>query len=128
MRKVLFSALLALFAVLPAVASAEAWDILRCKLVEGKTFEDLEQVVTEFRMLMDNAEHKDFKVQVLPPLSGPRIEPGVFFWIGSAPTAEAVGSAHDYWFSDPSAARMKAKLDTVTICDERWSMRTVFEK
>jgi hypothetical protein len=127
MKKVILAAMAAIL-VLPAVASAEAWDILRCKLLEGKNFDDLEQIVTEWRLLMDKTEYKDFKVQILQPLSGPRVGPGIFFWVGSAPTAERLGGAQDYWFSDPSAARMKAKLDTVFLCDERWGMRTVFER
>jgi hypothetical protein len=127
MKKTFALAVVAVFAAFPAISHAQAWDVLRCQLNEGKTFADLEQVVAEFRLLMDKAQYEDFSLQIMRPLSGPRIVPGQFFWIGSAPTAERLGSAHDYWFSDASAARTKEKLDTVFLCDERWAMRTVFE-
>ena len=127
MKKIVALAVFVAFLAGPAVSHADAWDVLRCKLNEGKTFDDLEQVVAEFRMLMDKAQHEDFSLRIMRPLSGPRIEPGQFFWVGAAPTGERLGSAHDYWFSDSSAARTKEKLDTVFLCDERWAMRTVFE-
>ena len=50
MKKVILAAM-ATILVLPAVASAEAWDILRCKLLEGKNFDDLEPTRTMIRIL-----------------------------------------------------------------------------
>ncbi len=126
MRTIL--AALALLSLSPVVAAADSWDVLRCKLHEGKSFADLEQVLTEWRLIADKATYSDYKVQILAPISGEYTGPGVFFWVGTAPSSQRIGAALDFWFSDPAAARMQEKFRTVFSCENRSTLRTVVQK
>jgi hypothetical protein len=126
MRPVLLALLVSL--VLPAAAGAVTYDFLKCKRVAGKTMTDVEQVVTEWRALVDKAGYSDYKVAVLLPVHAEDISQGVFWWMGTAPDYARLGAAYNWWLTNADAAKMGDKFGTVFTCTNRSTATVAFSK
>jgi hypothetical protein len=128
MSKVFAIAALGVVLALPAGSDATTREFLKCKLNDGKTLADLEQVIGEWRALVDKAGYSDYKVEILSPVHADDINIGVFYWMGTTPDYARLGAGYNWWITDADAAKMADKLNAVYTCESRASTTVIISR
>jgi hypothetical protein len=117
MTKNSLSLLLTLFLIIPAVqASAEVMHYSRCKLVQGKTIDDVQAWVKDWRTLK-TAKGIDYKVRILIPHADNDLDADEFFIEGGSSTLQSYAAAWSWWYSDAEAAKSAEQLNAAATCD-----------
>lgn len=119
---------LALCLSLPAAASGEVQEFLKCKLHEGKTRKDLEGVLDAWRKAVNEAGYADLKVKILAPIHAADTRPGVFYWQGVWKDYARMGTGWNWWLGSGEASEVNSKLNEVFACERDEVTLVIIEK
>jgi hypothetical protein len=90
-------------------------ELFACTFNEGKSFDDLAPVVSDWNKWADAQGITDYSAWTLIPYySSPEQEFDVI-WLGGSPSAVALGRAQDAWLA--TGGEVGAKFDEVITCD-----------
>ncbi len=99
-----------------APASAEVMHYNKCKLVEGKTIDDVQAWVKDWRVL--KTEKKiDYRVRILIPHADNDLAADEFFLEGGSSTFQSYAAAWNWWYTDTAAAKSADQLNKAATCD-----------
>ena len=96
----------------------------RCTLVDGKTIDDVQAWVKDWRALKTK-EGVDYRVRLLVPHADPNLGTGEFFIEGGSSTLASYAAAWSWWYSDPDAAKSGDQLNAAATCDSGVVYRSV---
>ncbi len=101
---------------LAAPASAEVMHYSKCKLAQGKTIDDVQAWVNDWRAL---AKEKgiDYRIRLLIPHADNDLGAGEFFIEGGSSTLRSYAAAWDWWYTDAKAAKSADQLNAAATCD-----------
>jgi hypothetical protein len=115
MRRTLL--LLVLCVVWPASqASAEIMHYSKCKLAQGKTIDDAQAWVNDWRPL---AKEKgiDYRIRLLIPHADNDLEADEFFLEGGSATLQSYAAAWDWWYTSAEASKSADQLNAAATCN-----------
>jgi hypothetical protein len=101
---------------LPAQAWAEVMHYSRCKLVEGKTIDDVQAWVKDWRALKTD-KGIDYRVRILIPHADNDLGANEFFIEGGSSTLASYAAAWNWWYTDADAAKSADQLNAAATCD-----------
>jgi hypothetical protein len=101
---------------LVAPASAEVMHYSKCKLVEGKTIDDVQGWVKDWRALKTD-KGIDYRVRILIPHADNDLGAGEFFIEGGSSTLQSYAAAWNWWYTDADAAKSADQLNAAATCD-----------
>ena len=117
MKRVSAFSVLALALVwLAAPATAEVMHYSKCKLNDGKTIDDVQAWVNDWRALKTEKDI-DYKVRILIPHADNDLGAGEFFIEGGSSTLQSYAAAWDWWYTDAAAAKSADQLNAAATCD-----------
>jgi hypothetical protein len=102
--------------LLPVQAFGEIMHYSKCKLADGKTIDDVQAWVNDWRVLKD-AQGIDYRVRLLIPHADNDLGADEFFIEGGSSTLESYAKAWNWWYTDSSAAKSVAQLNAAATCD-----------
>jgi len=108
---------------LAAPASAEVMHYSKCKLEDGKTIEDVQAWVTDWRKLKTE-KGIDYEIRILVPHADNDLGADEFFIEGRSSTLSSHGAAYEWWYSDDAAAASGTQLNAAATCDSGAIYRT----
>lgn len=97
-------------------ASAEVIHYMKCKLVEGKTIDDVQGWVNDWRVLKTK-KGVDYRVRILVPHADKDLGADEFFLEGASSTLPSYAAAWDWWYTDSAAAKSGTQLNAAATCD-----------
>ena len=104
-------------------ASSEVMHYSKCKLEDGKTLEDVQAWVTDWRKLKtDNGI--DYEIRILVPHADNDLGADEFFIEGRSSTLSSHAAAYEWWYSDDAAAASATQLNAAATCDSGAIYRT----
>lgn len=115
MTKIACSLLGAFLLTIAAQASAEVMDYSRCQLEEGKTIEDVQKWVTDWRALAKK-NNINYQLRLLVPHADTTLSPGEFFIEGRTPSLGAHAAAWQWWYTNADAAKSGDQLAAAATC------------
>ena len=101
---------------LAAQASAEVMHYSKCKLGDGKTVDDVQAWVNDWRTLK-TAKGIDYRVRILIPHADNDLGADEFFIEGGSSTLQSYAAAWDWWYTNPDATQSNAQLNAAASCD-----------
>ncbi len=101
---------------LPAQALGEVMHYSRCSLNDGKTIEDVQAWVKDWRALK-TANDVDYRVRILVPHSDSDMEAGDFFIEGGSSTLASYAAAWNWWYTNADAAKSADQLNAAATCN-----------
>jgi len=109
--------ILVLFVVLlPLQAFGEVMHYSKCELAEGKTIDDVQAWVNDWRVLV-KAQGIEYRVRLLVPHADNDLGADEFFIEGGSPTLETYAKAWNWWYTNETAAQSVAQLNAAASCD-----------
>lgn len=115
-RVSMFLVLVLAFGGLTAQAFAEVMHYSKCKLVQGKTIDDVQAWVNDWRALKTK-NNIDYRVRILIPHADSNLGAGEFFIEGGSPTLQSYAAAWNWWYTDAAAAKSGDQLNAAATCD-----------
>lgn len=101
---------------LASQASAEVMHYSRCKLEQGKTIDDAQAWVNDWRPLVKE-KGIDYRVRLLVPHADNDLDADEFFIEGSSSTLQSYAAAWDWWYTDAEAAKSAGQLNAAATCN-----------
>ena len=101
---------------LAAQASAEVMHYSRCKLAEGKTTDDVQAWVNDWRALKTE-KGLDYQLRILIPHADSDLGADEFFLEGGSSTLQSYAAAWDWWYTDAAAAKSANQLNAAATCN-----------
>ncbi len=101
---------------LTAQASANVMHYSKCKFVEGKTIDDVQAWVKDWRVLKGK-KNIDYRIRILIPHADNDLGADEFFLEGSSSTLQSYAAAWDWWYTDAAAAKSADQLNAAATCD-----------
>ena len=101
---------------LASQASAEVMHYSKCKLAQGKTIDDAQAWVKDWRVLVKKAG-LDYRIRLLVPHADNTLAADEFFIEGGSPTLQSYAAAYDWWYTDAEAAKSSDQLNAAATCD-----------
>ena len=101
---------------LPAQAFGDVMHYSKCKLAEGKTIDDVQAWVNDWRALV-KAKGIDYRVRLLVPHADNDLSDGEFFIEGGSSTLQSYAAAWDWWYTNAEAAKSADQLNSAATCD-----------
>ncbi|MCB2112332.1 MAG: hypothetical protein KDD85_02150 [Parvularculaceae bacterium] len=98
-------------------ANASAVEFFKCTLEENAT---MSQLVAATKAMLKDAhanDHAGVGVYYLNPLYSSDISRGVFYWVGVAEDAGAIGAFNDYWESDANKKHRDKFVELSSGCE-----------
>ena len=103
-------------AVLPMAASADVLHYSICELNQGKTLQDVQKWVDDWRPIAKKAGI-DYKIRILSGHAAPaEVMPPNFIIEGETATLTSYAKAWEWWHSDPKASKSNEQLISVAAC------------
>ncbi len=115
-KMTMFLALALALAWLGAPAYAEVMHYSKCKLVEGKTIDDVQAWVKDWRALKTDKKI-DYRVRILIPHADNDLGANEFFIEGGSSTLQSYAAAWNWWYTDAAAANSAVQLNAAATCD-----------
>jgi len=109
--------------LLPLQAFGEVMHYSKCKLVAGKTIDDVQAWVNDWRALKAKAGI-DYKIRLLIPHADNDLGADEFFLEGRSSTLVSHAKAYTWWYSDSEAAKSGEQLNAAATCDSGVVYRT----
>ena len=109
--------------LLPLQAFGEVMHYSKCKLEDGKTLEDVQAWVTDWRKLK-TAKGIDYEIRILVPHADNDLGADEFFIEGRSSTLSSHAAAYEWWYSDDAAAASATQLNAAATCDSGAIYRT----
>lgn len=100
---------------LPLQALGEVMHYSRCELNEGKTIDDVQKWVKDWRALK-TAKGIDYRVRVLIPHADNTLGANEFFLEGGSTNLESYAKAWNWWYTDADAAKSNTQLTGAATC------------
>jgi len=97
-------------------ASAEVMHYSKCKVADGKTLDDVQAWVKDWRTLK-KAKGIDYQVRILLPHADSNLGIDEFFIEGGSSTLQSYAAAWDWWYTDADAAKSNDQLNKAAACD-----------
>lgn len=97
-------------------ASAEVMHYSKCKLNDGKTIEDAQAWVNDWRKLKTD-KGIDYEVRLLIPHADNDLGADEFFLEGRSSTLASYAAAWEWWYTDAAAAGSADQLNAAATCD-----------
>ena len=110
-------------ACLPFQTFAEVIHYSRCEINEGKTIDDVQAWVEDWRALVKK-KNIDYKVRLLIPHAANEVGANEFFIEGGSPTLQSYAQAWEWWYTDPDAAASSDQANAASTCDSGTVYRT----
>ena len=104
----------ALLLMISLKVSADAMQYSLCTLNEGKTMQDAQTWLNDWRALAKK-EDISYSLRLLTPHASTD-QLGQFYIEGSSPTLSTYATAWEWWYSDEDAAASNAQLVGVASC------------
>ena len=117
MKRVPVFLVLSLALIWPAAqASAEVMHYSKCKLAKGKTIDDVQAWVNDWRTLKTKQDI-DYRVRILIPHADNDLGADEFFIEGGSSTLQSYAAAWNWWYTDAAAAKSADQLNAAATCD-----------
>ncbi len=116
MRVPAFLVLVVALTWLGVPASAEVMHYSRCKLMDGKSMDDVQAWVNDWRKLKTE-KGIDYRVRILIPHADNDMGQGDFFIEGGSSTLQSYAAAWNWWYTDADAAKSAEQLNAAASCD-----------
>lgn len=108
---------------LAAQAPAEVMHYSKCKFADGKTIEDVQVWVKDWRALKTE-KGIDYRIRILIPHADNDLDADEFFLEGGSSTLPSYAAAWDWWYNDAAAAKSSDQLNAAATCDSGVVYRT----
>ncbi len=108
---------------LPLQAFAEVMHYSKCETNEGKTIDDVQAWVKDWRALAKK-KNIDYKLRLLIPHADSDLEANEFFMEGSSPTLQSYAQAWEWWYTDSDADASGDQLAAAATCNSGAVYRT----
>ena len=98
-------------------ASAEVMQFSLCTFKDGKTMDDAQAWLVDWRKIKDSAG-KQYELKLLHPNAGSyKVHPGSqFAMLGSTPMLTTYGDGWDWWYSAKEAQQSREVLASIASC------------
>ena len=97
-------------------ASAEVMHYSKCAIADGKTLDDVQAWVKDWRALKTQ-EKIDYDVRILVPHADSSMAANEFFIEGGSSTLASYAAAWSWWYTDADAAKSNAQLTAAATCE-----------
>jgi hypothetical protein len=101
---------------LGAQASAEVMHYSKCTLEAGKSIDDVQAWVKDWRALKTE-KGIDYRVRLLVPHADNDLGADQFFIEGGSSTLASYAAAWSWWYTDAAAAQSADQLNAAATCD-----------
>jgi hypothetical protein len=101
---------------LPIQAFGEVMHYSRCELIDGKTIDDVQTWVNDWRVLVKE-KGIDYRVRLLVPHADSELGADEFFIEGGSSTLQSYAKAWDWWYTAPEATKSADQLDASATCN-----------
>ena len=115
MRKIAYLIIGSFLLSFAAHASADVMDYSRCQLEEGKSIDDVQKWVTDWRALAKK-NSVNYQLRLLVPHSDTTLMAGEFFIEGRSPSLATHAAAWQWWYTNADAAKSADQLAAAATC------------
>jgi hypothetical protein len=100
-----------------APTSTVATEFFKCKMADSAKFEQMVAAMEVAKRTANDNGFGDYKLSIMIPLYDNDTSFGVFYWIGTSPTAGRLGLYNDFWKSDANKANRELFIPLIKECD-----------